>query len=118
MDMSYEELEKMMSGSGGRQKVMEHLNDIEVQQIQLMCWDFFSAYKMGDNQRAGRIFQIICDITEIKVELPTLQEYFKGKKIGKYTGTISMKMASKYVAHVTSEIRSMTDPRVKASPIQ
>lgn len=114
--MSYEELEKFMQGGGAR-PVVEHLNDIEVQQIQLMTWDFFSAYKMGDNQRCARIFQIICDITEAKVELQTLQEYFKGQKIGKYKGTISLKMASKYVAHITSELRGMTDPRIKSSPI-
>ena len=116
MDMSFEELEKFMQSGGGR-PVTENLNDIEVQQIQLMCWDFFSAYKMGDNQRADRIFQIVCDITEIKVELPTIQDYFKGVKIGKYKGTISLKMASKYIAHITSEVRAMTDTRVKATPI-
>ena len=115
-DITFEEIEKMMQSGGGR-PVIENLNDIEVQQIQLMCWDFFSAYKMGDNQRCARIFQIICDITEMKVELQSLQEYFKGQKIGKYKGTISLKMASKYVAHITSEVRGMTDPRIKSSPI-
>ena len=113
-DISFDEIEKMM---GSQRQTTEHLNDIEVQQIQLMTWDFFSAYKMGDNQRCGRIFQIICDITEVKVELPTIQEYFKGQKIGKYKNTISLKMASKYVAYVTSQLREMTDNRVKASPI-
>jgi len=100
------------------QKLIENLNEIEVQQLQLMAWDFFSAYKMGDNQRCGRIFQIICDITEVKAELPSIQDYFKGKKIGKYKGTISLKMASKYVAFISSEVRSLTDNRVKSSPIE
>ena len=96
----------------------QHLNEIEVQQIQMLAWDFFSAYKMGDKFRCGRILQIILDIAKIREELPTLQEYFKGKKITRYRNRISLKMAAQYVAFIASEVKKLVDWRIQSSPIE
>ena len=96
----------------------QHLNEIEVQQIQMLCWDFFSAYKMGDRYRCGVILQIILDISKIRDELPTLQEYFQGKKITRYRNRISMKMAARYIAFVTSEVKRLVDWRIQSTPIE
>jgi len=95
-----------------------YLNEIEMQQIQMMAWDFFSAYKMGDKFRCGRIFQIIVDITKIRQELPTLQDYFRGRKIGRHKGKISIRKAAQYVAFVASTVRQLADPRIQSSPIE
>jgi len=96
----------------------QHLNEIEVQQIQMLCWDFFSAYKMGDRQRCGIILQIVLDIAKIREELPTLQDYFRGKKITRYRNRISIKMAARYIAFVTSEVKQLVDWRITSSPIE
>ena len=96
----------------------QHLNEIEVQQIQMLCWDFFSAYKMGDTIRCTIILQIVLDIAKIRDEIPTLQEYFQGKKITRYRNRISIKMAARYIAFVTSEIKQMVDWRIQSTPIE
>lgn len=97
---------------------VEQLNEFEIQQIQAMAFDFFSAYKMGDRFRCDRIFQIILDIVENKPEIMSLQDYFGGKKITRFKGNIHMKMASKYISYVTSEVRKMMDIRVHSTPIE
>ena len=96
----------------------EELNRVEIEQVQIMAWDFFNSYKMGDQQRTIRIFHIILHIAKTKRELPTIQEYFKGKRIGRYKHTITLPMASKYVAHLSSEIKRISDWRVQPVPFK
>lgn len=95
-----------------------NLNDIEAQQIQMMAWDFFSAYKMGDKMRCGIILHIILSISKERDEIPTLQEYYNGKKIGRHKSKISIPKAAQYIAFVASKVRQMSDPRVQSSPIE
>jgi hypothetical protein len=116
-------LEQFLLSGGGRQNDMPafntYLNEIEIQQIQMMAWDFFSAYKMGDDRRCTVILQIILSITKTRQpQLPTLQQYFKGRKIGRYRNRISTKMAAEYIAFIAAEVRKMSDWRVQPQPIQ
>ena len=118
--MSFEEL--MMGGVGSNsppQSINQYINEIEIQQIQMKVWDFFSAYTMGDDRRCTIILGIILNIVKTRQpQLPTLQQYFKGKKIGRFRNRISTKMAAEYVAFVGSEVRKMTDNRIKSVPIE
>lgn len=101
-----------------QQDPKEELNRVEIEQIQMMAWDFFSAYKMGDQQRCVRIFQIICDMVDNKEGLVSLQEYYKGRKISIYKGRVDLRLASKYIAFVASTIKELTDWRVKPTAIE
>jgi len=118
--MSLEEL--MMMGSGGSaptQSFNQYINEIEIQQIQMKVWDFFSAYTMGDDRRCTIILGIILNIVKTRQpQLPTLQQYFKGKKIGRFRNRISTKIAAEYVAFIGSEVRKMTDQRIVSKPIE
>ena len=93
------------------------INNIEIQQIQMMVWDFFSAYKMGDKFRCGNILYIILSIAKVRPQLPTLQDYYKGQKISRHRGMISLRYAAQYIAFVGSECQRMADPRLKSEPI-
>lgn len=110
----FEEFEQLIQGGNN---VKEALNRVEIEQVQMMAWNFFSAYQMGDWQRCIRIFHIIKYISQSKQELPTLQDYFKGRRIGRFKQTITMPEAAKYVAVVSSEIKKLTDWRVKPTPM-
>lgn len=96
----------------------EALLRAEMDQLMVLAWDFNNAYKMGDIQRCTRIFHIICDIAKYKEGLPTLQDYFKGERIGRYKDTIDLRYASKYVIYVQDKIKSLNDWRVKPTPIK
>ena len=111
-----EELERMIM-SGRNDNLKEALNRVEIEQVQMMAWNFFSAYQMGDTQRAIRIFHIIKYIAQTKRELPSLQDYFRGRRIGRFKNTITMPEAARYVAVVSSEIKKLTDWRVKPVPM-
>lgn len=90
----------------------------EIDQIQMRAWDFFNAYAMGDIQRCIRIFHIIKDMVKTKEDLPSMQDVFKGKKIGRYKHVIEITEAAKYVAIINDEMKKKTDWRVKPTPIK
>lgn len=95
----------------------EELLRTEIDQIQMRAWDFFNAYAMGDIQRCIRIFHIIKNIAKTK-DLPSMQDVFKGKKIGRYKHVIGINEAAKYVAVINDIMKDKSDFRVKASPIK
>jgi hypothetical protein len=91
----------------------EELLRSEMDQILMLAWDFHSSYKVGDIQRCTRIFHIINDIAVTKKDLPTLQDFFEGEKIGRYKDTIDLRYASKYVIAIQDRVKGLNDWRVK-----
>lgn len=96
----------------------ESLLSTEMDQIQMLAWDFYSSYKMGDIDRSIRIFHIILDIVEAKPQLPTLQTFFKGAKLGRFKDHIDLNNAAKYIAAIQEEVKKLADWRVKPTPIK
>jgi len=90
---------------------------LDIQHIQEFVWAFTRAYENGDMLRCGRIFDILVTLSHTKDELPTLQEYFGGTKIGRYKSTIHIDKASEWVTYLGEIIIGKTDYRVKPEPV-
>lgn len=97
---------------------IKEIHRTEVEQMLAMVFGFFSAYQMGDTPRMARILSILIAIAKVKQGLPTLQDYFKGRKIGLYRDHITKENASLWVAHISDQLKMLNDPRVKCSPIE
>jgi len=99
------------------QKERSRILKLDIQHIQEFVWAFTQAYQNGDMHRCGRILDILITLSHIKEELPTLQEYFGGMKIGRYKGTIHIDKASEWVTYLGEIIIGKTDYRVKPEPV-
>ena len=85
----------------------------EIEQIQVMGFDFLNAVKGGDKDRRDRIFRIFLELAKTKEGLPSLQEYYAGKKIGFFKHTITEDRAIGYVVYIVDNVRGLADFRVK-----
>ena len=94
------------------------LLNTEIEQIQLMGYDFLNAHKMGDIDRCIRIFHIFKELAKSKEGLPDLNEFFGGKKIGFFKHSITVQGAMQYVLNIVDKVRVMNDFRMKPEPMK
>lgn len=107
-----------------RQKFSTNLFQSEYNRIILWCYNFSvavvetSPFDKLSIMRRNRIFQYITKLAEQRDEIPTVDEYFKGQKIGIFDGTITTTMAMTYVSMIQDKLMSMNDWRIETSPIE
>ncbi len=95
----------------------EEILNLNIRHIQEFVWSFTRAYENGDIKRCGRIFDIMITLSHVKEEIPTLQKYFGGEKIGKYKSTVNIHKASQWITFIGELIMDKEDWRIKPSRI-
>ena len=89
----------------------------EIQQIQALCWDYLQADKSRDYLRRNTIFRILMALSKVKRDIPSLQEYFGGKRVGHFRNTITDENARFWVLLIMDRARGMSDTRVSPEPL-
>lgn len=106
------------------QKYSTELFQSEYLRITLWCYNFCvatiesSPYDKLGIMRRNRIFQYICKIAEQREELPTIQEYARGRVIGVFPGTVTTLNALEYISMIQDRITSLNDWRIQPEPIE
>lgn len=115
-----DDIERQLEGMGMGQAfdlTQQALLRTEIEQIQMLTYDYLNADKLGDTMRKIRIFRILVSISKKKQDLTSLQTYYGGKRIGLYRNTITDENAREWVLNMMEDVRHMNDWRVKATPM-
>ena len=116
-DMEYM-LREITGGGGNRGADMSVLRMNIIQHLLITIFDWRRAYAEGDIRRRNRMWHVIMGSIKQKQGIMTLQEYFGGRKISRFTNTIDEGMANEYLAYVMEECQKLMDPRVKPTRIR
>ena len=101
------------------QPQMNALRMNDIQHLMILIFDWRRAYAEGPIMvgRRNRLWKVIISSTKQKEGIKSLQEFFGGRRISRYTGTIDEAMANEYLSYVMEELQRMMDPRVKPTRI-
>ena len=115
MDRVEREIEKRLRDMEYRK---DQVLDVDIQNIQWLCWDFFKAYEWKDRDKCERIVNIMIHISKRKKEIPTLRDYFGKEKISRfYKGTIHLDKASEWIIFIQEKVKGMGSNKVQPEHI-
>ena len=114
------DIDKMLSTITGGAPTQDYLRMNEIQHLMILIFDWRRSYAEGRVMvmRKNRLFQVILASLVHKEGVMSIQEYFKGRRISRFTNTIDDWRANEYVGYVMEELQRMMDPRVKPSRIK
>lgn len=115
-DESEAMLREIIGGSGSNMNFLR-MNDI--QYLMILIFDWRKAYSEGQYmvQRRNRLWTVIISSVKRKEGVKSLQEFFGGRRISRYSGMIDEVMANEYLSYVMEELQKMMDPRIKPTRI-
>jgi len=112
------DLEAMFSGMTSGSPTPDYLRMNEIQYLMILIFDWRRSYAENLVMRKNRLFQVIIASLIHKEGVKSIQAYFKGRRISRFSNTIDDWTASEYMGYVMEELQRMMDPRVKPSRIR
>ena len=112
------DLDSMFSGMTSGSPPQEYLRMNEIQHLMILIFDWRRSYAEGLVARKNRLFQVILASIIRKEGVKSIQAYFHGKRISRFSNTIDDWTANEYMGYVMEELQRMMDPRVKPSRIR
>ena len=121
VDLMDEDMERMQVEIDKRMRDLQFRKDeilnLDIINIQQFVWSFTNAYEHRDMTRCGAILDIMMTLSHTKPEIPTIQDYFGGERIGRYRGTIHSDKASEWITYVGELIKDKTDWHIQPERI-
>jgi len=118
------DLSELLSDAQNRRKANNRIPETELARseynsIIMLCYQFRQAFiESYQSQplmelRRNRLFQTIAVLARQRKELPTLDEYFKGRSMGMFSESIAEVEALEYVGVIQDKIMEMNDWKVE-----